>query len=358
MNAAYNPFWDASMEEIKKGYIEKDSIFSCILCGKKFEKGIIYADNGKFYDAEKAVVMHIENEHQSIFDYLVSLNKRQNGLSGHQGNLLRLFYEGKNDEEVRTKMGIGSNATIRAHRYILREKERQAKLFLIMMELLKEKTKAYKEAALYIPEEKLQSIKEEKVLGKYFENGRLKTFDLKDKNKRIVIKEIAKHFEPDRIYTQNEVNAILETIYDDYLIIRRNLIDYGVMKRKPDGSQYWLNFEQTAVKDEIKEPKQQIPDIKTMGGVYQIRNKINGRLLVVSTTNLKTRYGRFVELQHGNFTNKKLQEDWNQFGGNAFEFVVLESIEPKEGIEIKDELKIMEQKWLEKLKPFGDKGYN
>ncbi|XID96077.1 DUF2087 domain-containing protein [Paenibacillaceae bacterium WGS1546] len=28
--------------------------------------------------------------------------------------------------------------------------------------------------------------------------------------------------------------------YDDYAVLRRNLVEYGWMDRLPDGSQYWL----------------------------------------------------------------------------------------------------------------------
>lgn len=360
MNKVFGPIWDASVNEIKKGYIEIDGLFTCLLCGKKYERGMIYADNGKFFDAEKAVAMHIEDEHQSVFEYLLSLDKRQNGLSDHQSSLLKLFYEGKSDEDIRTEMGIGSSATVRAHRFSLREKERQAKLFVVMLELLKEKNKSDKEAASRIPEDKLNFLQEQKVLNTYFENGKLKTFNLKGKNKKNVIHEISKNFEPDRIYTQNEVNAILQPIFEDYFALRRSLIDYGFMQRKPDGSQYWLAYEHPDKADERKkkEVKQHPVEMKTLGGVYEIRNKINGKVLVVSTPNLKTRYGRFIELQHGGYSNKKLQEEWNQYGEDSFEFIVLESIEPKEGMDMKEELKKLEQKWLENLKPFGEKGYN
>ncbi|ABO50362.1 hypothetical protein Dred_1837 [Desulforamulus reducens MI-1] len=36
-------------------------------------------------------------------------------------------------------MGIGSTSTIRNHRFVLKDKERQAKLILAIMELLKDK---------------------------------------------------------------------------------------------------------------------------------------------------------------------------------------------------------------------------
>src|SRR5690606_28337298 len=83
--------------------------------------------------------MHIEVTHKSVFEYLIELDKKLTGLTDHQNQLLRLFYQGKSDKEVQEAMVIGSTSTIRHHRFALKEKERQAKVFLTMMELLREK---------------------------------------------------------------------------------------------------------------------------------------------------------------------------------------------------------------------------
>lgn len=85
--------------------------------------------------------VHIEREHASVFEHLVNLDKKITGLSDHQNSLLRLFYLGKSDSEIQGELGIGSSSTIRNHRFVLREKERQAKVFLVLMELLKESNK-------------------------------------------------------------------------------------------------------------------------------------------------------------------------------------------------------------------------
>jgi hypothetical protein len=65
-------------------------------------------------------------------------------------------------------------------------------------------------------------------------------------------------------------------------------------------------------------------------------------------------------LRGGSHFNKKLQQEWNEFGENAFVIEVLEILEePDEGFfDKKDELKRLEKKWLQKLQPFGENGYN
>lgn len=134
-----NIFWNASLEELKHGYIQDHDSFTCLLCGEKIEKGIIYPYENRLYESERIIKIHIKDAHQSVFDYLIKMDKKLTGLTDHQKSLLRLFYQGKNDKEVQQELGIGSTSTIRHHRFALKEKERQAKTFLAMMELLKEK---------------------------------------------------------------------------------------------------------------------------------------------------------------------------------------------------------------------------
>ncbi len=112
--------------------------------------------------------------------------------------------------------------------------------------------------------------------------------------------------------------------------------------------------------DRKKELKQQYKEMKTEGGVYQIRNTKNQKVFVDVMPNLRMITGRRMMLRAGSHRNKQLQEDWNQFGEEAFVFEVLEVLEEKEEgyFDKKDELKKLEAKWIEKLQPFGERGYN
>jgi hypothetical protein len=55
-----------------------------------------------------------------------------------------------------------------------------------------------------------------------------------------------------------------------------------------------------------------------------------------------------------------LQQEWREFGAEAFVFEVLEVLEKKEDgyFDIKDALKKLEAEWVERLQPFGERGYN
>ncbi|MDD3364899.1 MAG: GIY-YIG nuclease family protein [Syntrophomonas sp.] len=112
--------------------------------------------------------------------------------------------------------------------------------------------------------------------------------------------------------------------------------------------------------DRKKELKQQYKEIKINAGVYQVRNIQNEKVFITSTRNLKTINGKLFGLKNGSFPNKKLEQDLQQFGAEAFVFEVLEVLEKKEEgyFDEKDALKKLEQKWLERVQPFGERGYN
>ncbi len=245
-----NFFWNASLEEMKQGYIQESNSYKCLLCGETFEKGIIYPYEGFLYEAERYMRLHIENSHHSVFEYLIGLDRKLTGLTQHQNQLLRLFYQGKSDKEVQEEMEIGSKSTIRHHRFSLKEKERQAKIFLAMMELLKEKDQ---HAPAFIPphqtakmvDDRYNITEEERndIVKKFLPEGRkgtLTRFPLKEKQRLVVLREIAKTLDSNRLYTEKELTELLKPIYEDYMTIRRYLIEYGLIDRKADGSQYWL----------------------------------------------------------------------------------------------------------------------
>ncbi|TEB05999.1 hypothetical protein Psch_03041 [Pelotomaculum schinkii] len=367
-------FWSASPEELKKGYIEEEAQYICLICGKKIEKGMIYPGEGILYEAGRYIRVHIEEAHGSVFEYLVQLDKRITGLTDHQKSLLQLFYQGKSDGEVQKEMGIGSASTIRNHRFVLKEKERQAKVFLALMELLKDKNKRspgylppHKTAGMIDDRYNITQEEREKVLKTYFPEGTdglLKTLDMKEKNKLIVLREMTKRFEDEKFYNEKEVNEILKTAHEDFVTLRRYLIEYGFIDRKPDGSRYWLKEGLPEMEEENmdrkKELKQQYKEMKTQGGVFQIRNLKNQKVFVDSIPNLKMKTGKLMLLRSGGYKNRQLQEDWNQFGEDAFVFEVLEVLEEKSDgfFDKADELKKLKTKWIEKLQPFGERGYN
>ena len=78
-----------------------------------------------------------------------------------------------------------------------------------------------------------------KVINAFFEYGKLKAIPTQRKKERIVLEEIARAFEYDRIYTEREVNIIIADFYDDFCTIRRDMIAEGLLGREAGGGGYW-----------------------------------------------------------------------------------------------------------------------
>lgn len=245
-------FWNASVEELVNGYVLMDDEYVCLLCGERFLDGIIYPVSGVLCEARKAVSLHIQENHHSVFDYLLKMDKKYTGLSEHQRELLFYFKQGLNDKEIVKELNLGSPSTVRNHRFKLKEKEKQAKVFLTLMNLLREKSDgkiehnfvSFHKGAKMVDERYATTEEEkEKILSTYFKqgiDGKLDIFPSKEKRKLIVLQNIMKRFEVGRKYSEKEVNEILKAIYSDFVTIRRYLIEYGFMDRSKDGFEYWI----------------------------------------------------------------------------------------------------------------------
>jgi group I intron endonuclease len=91
-----------------------------------------------------------------------------------------------------------------------------------------------------------------------------------------------------------------------------------------------------------------------IGGIYQIKNLINEKIYIGSTNYL---YGRFKQhyndLLDNHHANKYLQNSWNKYNEDNFEFSILEEITNE------DLLIEREQFWMDKLKSYNiSYGYN
>jgi len=63
---------------------------------------------------------------------------------------------------------------------------------------------------------------------------------VKEKRKIIVLTEIAEQFQKDSKYSEAELNQTLKSNFEDFVTLRRYLIEYGFMDRTTDCSEYWL----------------------------------------------------------------------------------------------------------------------
>ena len=96
-------------------------------------------------------------------------------------------------------------------------------------------------------------------------------------------------------------------------------------------------------------------------GVFRVLNKVEQKSYVGSSVDAPAALNRErFQLKAGLHANARLQADWKRLGAEAFEFEVLDSLEQKDGppADPAAELLVLERLWLEKLSPYGDRGYN
>lgn len=231
-------FWDASPEEMTKGYAFVDGMFMCLLCCKSF------GTNGGTEALE-----HVALEHGDMFEVLLGLEKEDNGLTAAQEEILRMIRSGESDADIVEAGLAGATSTVRGYRLNLREKERRSKAFLAVSLMLKEggyrkrRPGRKPNGGWSIVDERFDITEEKKakVLRTYFDSEKkvLKAFPAKQKQKIVILEELASRFSEGRTYTEEEVNTVLFRAFADISTLRRYLVEYRFLARVADGSAYW-----------------------------------------------------------------------------------------------------------------------
>ena len=75
----------------------------------------------------------------------------------------------------------------------------------------------------------------QKVLDTFFEYGVLKSIPVQRKKRRIVLEELVKAFEENRLYSEKEVSEQLALAHEDYCALRRYMIEERLMTRDKSG---------------------------------------------------------------------------------------------------------------------------
>lgn len=78
---------------------------------------------------------------------------------------------------------------------------------------------------------------ERKVLGDFFEDGRLREIPARQKKRLVVLRWLADHFRPGERYAEAQVNELLGRYHPDFATLRRMLVDEELMQR--GGGLYW-----------------------------------------------------------------------------------------------------------------------
>jgi hypothetical protein len=110
-----------------------------------------------------------------------------------------------------------------------------------------------------------------------------------------------------------------------------------------------------------KDLKREYKERPKPAGVFMVKNTGNGRVFLGSSLNLEGSLNKHkFMLSIGKHRNTGLQADWNSDGPENYVFEILEVVKVKDDphFNLQDELTLLEQIWLEKLRPVGDHGYN
>lgn len=76
-----------------------------------------------------------------------------------------------------------------------------------------------------------------KVLRTFFKHGRLTQIPARLKKWQAILEKLVEEFEPERRYTELEVNRILLEFHEGVATLRRDLVDLGYMER--ESGIYW-----------------------------------------------------------------------------------------------------------------------
>ena len=101
-----------------------------------------------------------------------------------------------------------------------------------------------------------------------------------------------------------------------------------------------------------KELQEAYKHMKPTMGVFQIKNKMNGKLLIEGSTDIFSKWNRHrTELRFGSHRNLPLQRDWKNLGEENFLFSILSELEIKEEetLDPKTEVKLLTEMVQEEL---------
>ncbi|RRK10855.1 GIY-YIG nuclease family protein [Lactiplantibacillus garii] len=97
----------------------------------------------------------------------------------------------------------------------------------------------------------------------------------------------------------------------------------------------------------------------TYYGVIQIENQTNHKIFIDVVPNLHNRWQFYqLNLNKDFYRNTPLQADWNEQGAANFTYSVLFKEDTANVLNMRATLKALKNKWLHKLTPFDDRGYN
>jgi len=235
-----------SVRELKRGYRKAGERLLCLHCSHALDRGMVYSEGDRFFTARRAMEEHILSAHGGAFTALAAGGLGPCGLSEIQLKVMQGMFRGEKDGEIARLLGNKAKSTVRNHRYQLRERYREARVLVAMTELLQDPAREEQlvEYPLHIRADDMRLVVTEKersdILRKYIPQGQLLRFPKKEKEKLVILQKIADGFSPGREYSEKEINHYIAGFFEDYVTLRRYLVEYGFLDRVHGGKKYWL----------------------------------------------------------------------------------------------------------------------
>ncbi len=256
--------------DLRHGHTLRDGAHLCLFCEARFETGQVFPEDGVFRVASAAADHHVATAHGGPLAALLALGRTGHGLSEVQAEVVALQARGLDDKAMAAALGGRSVSTVRNHRFQLRRRHREARVFSALMALLEAGARLpapddapapvapapaadppppaarFVEFHAELPttdERTAITVAEaEKLRQKYFsgpDQRALQRIPKKEKHKLVVLQRVVEALKPGERYTEREVNALLAEIHSDTAALRRYLVDYRFVARTPDGAAYW-----------------------------------------------------------------------------------------------------------------------
>ena len=217
-----------------------------------------------------------------------------------------------------------------------------------------------------------------RILETFIVDGRVRRMPAQRKKRLVVLDALAMDFARGRDYPEAEVDRIVSRRYDDYCTIRREMVDARILeRRREDDRTLYRREEDTGLpplpgvregrdgdaRPDVAERRRRLAQSRQVprtAGVYVVRNRETGRVLLGSSLNLHGPLNRHrAELRFGSHRCRSLQDDWNRLGAEGFEFTVLETVdEALDRPERDAALRALEQDYLAHFQPFAERCYN
>jgi len=111
-----------------------------------------------------------------------------------------------------------------------------------------------------------------------------------------------------------------------------------------------------------KKAKQDYKQALRPMGIVRVRNLKDGRCYLMASADTRGAINSLrFQLKMGAFaTSPELARDWKELGEESFVIEVIDELKPVEDPEhdYRADLQVLEELWLDKLKPYGDRGYH